>query len=146
MRGSPILALAVVSLFLAWSGWGLYYLTLPKQPPVVAPQERPPPEEGVLLLEVISPLAPSHLAITEAGTMIFELEYPGPELHLEFSMVYPEFGSDWVVSAQWEDHLVGPKALLLRAHWNGNPLTEASYWGKEEIVDVWSLPAREGTP
>lgn len=152
MRGSPIFVLIFATVGLFFVGLLTAAVTRPAQP-VVDAQELPLPpplpeeEEGILLLEFGSPVAPSLLRVMSGDSVLWVSEEPGPagEKRIQFS--YPTKGTELVVEVEWEQHLPGERGLRMRAVFQEDEeISERIFWGPGNLHDIWRLPPRVPSP
>lgn len=122
-------------------GW-LEAVTSPREES--PPQEPPGPVSGTLRLIAESPLPPTLLTVTVDGQPFLHLEKSGVDLDLDHPWVYPPEGMTAELRAEWKDYLPGPRAVRVRAFFDGVLISDVIAWGRDEALQkTWRLPGAE---
>jgi hypothetical protein len=110
------------------------------------PQEPPGPITGNLRLIAESPLPPTALVITVEGQEFLQLgrSGTGADIDVEQAWVYPPGGLKVELRAEWLDYLPGPRAVRVRALFDGVLISDSSAWGRDKSLEkTWHLPGAE---
>ena len=148
MRSRRIFPAIVVLGFFSLIGWGwAMWQFIPRwvsssaEVPEVPAQELPGPITGTLRLIAESPLPPTLLVVTIDEHPFLQLEKTGVDLDAQQSWRYPPEGLRAHLRAEWADYLPGPRAVRVRAYFDGVLISDQIAWGRDEALDrTWHLP------
>ena len=139
MRGTPWIRFLLMATALALAGIPIWQLTRNDEPsvppPAPAAQSQPPERELKLAIET----APSAQAIGASylGRELIPLTHTGGTFSGTIRLPAGS-AADLVVTAKWTG--IETAALRVRASDENGPLAEASFWGREKIQEVLSVP------
>lgn len=138
MRGTPWIRFLLMATALALAGIPIWLLTRtdePSVPPAPAAQSQPAERELTLAIET----APAAQAIGASylGHELIPLTHTGGTLSGTIRIPAGS-AADLVVTAKW----TGTETAALRviASDENGPLAEASFWGREKIQEVLTVP------
>ena len=107
-------------------------------------QEPPGPIEGRLRLIAESPLPPTALVIRVGEELFMESDKSGADIDVERAWVYPPEGLRVALRAEWADYLPGPRAVRVRAFFDGVLMSDSITWGRDLFLEKdWHLPGAE---
>jgi hypothetical protein len=138
MRGTPWIRFSLMAAVLAVFAIPIWVLTradAPSPAPAPAPESRSAQREVTLEIETAPPA--QEIGASYLGR---ELISPGQARGSFYGTIRLPASSaaDLLVTARW--NAPGTAALRVRASDEGGPLTEASFWGAEEVRDVFTVP------
>jgi len=138
MRGTPWIRFLLMAAALALAGVPIWLLTRPDEPSVpAAPVVHSQPAERELTLAIDTAPAAQSIGASYLGRELIPPTHTGGSFSGPISLPAGS-AADLVVTARWTGTQAA--ALRVRASNEGGPLAEASFWGADEVQEVFTIP------
>ncbi len=139
MRGTPWIRFTLMALALGLAGIPIWLITRTDEPsmPSVAPAIQPQPAERELTLAIETAPPAQVVGARYLGRELV----PPTQTNGSFSGIIrlpAGSASDLLVSAKWTETQTA--ALRVRASDENGPLADGSFWGREQIQEVLTVP------
>ena len=137
MRGTPWLRLLLTAAALAIAGVPVFLTTGAQKPADgPAPPTRPAPTARQLTLSIITAPAARSIGATYLGRELISPSTAGGTFSGTISL--PAGPADLVVTAEWPGR--EPAAVRVSASDESGPLADVSFWGRERVEEVVTIP------
>jgi hypothetical protein len=137
MRGVPWIRFSIMATVLALFAIPIWLLTADPPPPAPVPATQPRPAQREVTLEIETAPAAQAIGASYLGRDLIPPEHTGGSFS-GMVQLPADSAADLLVSARW--NATTTAALRVRASDESGILTEASFWGAEEVQDVFTVP------
>jgi hypothetical protein len=137
MRGVPWIRFSIMATVLALFAIPIWLLTADPPPPAPVPATQPRPAQREVTLEIETAPAAQAIGASYLGRDLIPPEHTGGSFS-GMVQLPADSAADLLVTARW--NATTTAALRVRASDESGILTEASFWGAEEVQDVFTVP------
>jgi hypothetical protein len=138
MRGTPWIRFSIMAAALALFAIPIWLLTLADAPPPASVPAFPSrPAQRDVTLEIETAPAAQAIGASYLGRELISREHTGGTFSGTIQLP-ADSAADILVTARWNG--TATAALRARVSDENGILTEASFWGVEKVVDVFSVP------
>jgi hypothetical protein len=138
MRGIPWIRFSLMAVALAFFAVPIWLLTRTDAPVGVSlPAVQSRPTQREVTLEIETAPAAQRIGISYLGRELVPLEHTGGTYSGTVKLP-ADSAADLLVTARWNG--TGLAALRVRASDENGPLAETSFWGSDQMQDVFTVP------